>query len=291
MRNIKKVTIVLKPSFLNESEKILYNLCTWMLKRKISVQFLNRQKEKISKNLLLNTKIVEDKNIYSSSDLIITLGGDGTLIGIARKCPKKSPPIFSVNMGTLGFITEFSKTEYIDHLEKVIYGNFACEKIKLFKVEVRNYSKKRFVGYFINDAVIGKNDISRMCSLSINEKDENIYSLRGDGLIISSPLGSTAYSLSAGGPVVHKSVKSIILTPICAYSISQRPLVLSENSIINIKVPNNSSSIILTLDGQEVISIDPKEVITITSSKNHYINIIKNNNKTYLYNLKKKFNN
>lgn len=166
------------------------------------------------------------------------MGGDGTLIGVSRNVKKNSPPIFGVNMGNLGFITEFSKVEFFDQLENTIKGTYKLTSLPLYQVEVTRKNKVTFKGTFLNDLVINNNLVSKMLTLSVESEGEHIYNLSGDGLIISSPIGSTAYSLAAGGPIISPSVNAITLTPICAHSLTHRPLVIPDNTSVSIKAPN-----------------------------------------------------
>ena len=226
---IKNIGIILKPKAVHEFSTILPNLVEWLTRRKLRIFFALEEKERLDKiflNSKLKFKLVPKVDILKESDLIITMGGDGTLIGTARSIKTPNIPIFGINMGNLGFITEFSKHEYHDGLDETLQGNFTSRKLPLYKAESFRKGSLIKSSYFLNDAVISKSGISRMFSVSIENDDENIYNLAGDGLILSSPVGSTAYSLAAGGPIVHPSVKSIIINPICPHSLTHRPLVL-----------------------------------------------------------------
>jgi NAD+ kinase len=192
-------------------------------------------------------------------------------------------------MGHLGFITEFSKVDFYDELELTLKGNFELNTLSLHQVEIFDKEKSIFKSYFLNDVVINNNQISRMLTLSVEGNDEHIYNLAGDGLIISSPIGSTAYSLAAGGPIIHPDVNAITLTPICAHSLTHRPLVVSENSIIQVKAIKSEDSLKITLDGQEVIVISSNEVVRITKAKSKIVKLIKNPDRTYFRTLKEKF--
>ena len=219
------------------------------------------------------------------------MGGDGTLIGVCRNVKKSSPPIFGVNMGHLGFITEFSKAEFFDQLEATLKGHFQLTQLCLFQVEV--FSKKKdkpsFKGYFLNDVVVNNNQISRMLTLTVESEGEHIYNLAGDGLIISSPIGSTAYSLAAGGPIIHPNVNAITLTPICAHSLTHRPLVIPDYSNVVIRASKSDESIKLTLDGQQQVTLNSDDMIKVTKKKAKIVRLVKNPNKTYYRTLKDKF--
>ena len=294
MAQLKNISIVLKPNANAELGSILPNLAAWLLKRNKTISFLVKEKERISKifkNDIKNLNFIAETELHSSTDLIITMGGDGTLIGVCRNVKKSSPPIFGVNMGHLGFITEFSKAEFFDQLEATLKGHFQLTQLCLFQVEV--FSKKKdkpsFKGYFLNDVVVNNNQISRMLTLTVESEGEHIYNLAGDGLIISSPIGSTAYSLAAGGPIIHPNVNAITLTPICAHSLTHRPLVIPDYSNVVIRASKSDESIKLTLDGQQQVTLNSDDMIKVTKKKAKIVRLVKNPNKTYYRTLKDKF--
>lgn len=292
MAQLKNITIVLKPKVTAEFESILPNLASWLHRRKKSVIFLSKEKErlnKIFKGNLNNLTFVEEKDLHNDTDLIITMGGDGTLIGVSRNVKKNSPPIFGVNMGNLGFITEFSKVEFFDQLENAIKGTYKLTSLPLYQVEVTKRNKVIFKGTFVNDLVINNNLVSKMLTLSVESEGEHIYNLSGDGLIISSPIGSTAYSLAAGGPIISPSVNAITLTPICAHSLTHRPLVIPDNTSVSIKAAKPDETIKLTLDGQEDVVVGSQETIKISKRKTLHVKLIKNPERTYFRTLKEKF--
>ncbi len=291
MAQIKNITIILKPKVTAEFESILPNLAHWLHRRKKNIHFLTKEKErlhKIFKGDLKNIVFVEDNDLYKT-DLIITLGGDGTLIGVGRNVRASSPPIFGVNMGHLGFITEFSKLEFFDQLEETLRGNYKLTNLSLYQVEVFKKNKSIFKGYFLNDLVINNSQISRMLTLSVESEGEHIYNLSGDGLIISSPIGSTAYSLAAGGPIINPKVKAITLTPICAHSLTHRPLVIPDSDSVTVKAAKPDETIKLTLDGQQAFVVSPGETVKISKRKNTSAQLIKNSERTYFRTLKEKF--
>ncbi|MDD0854639.1 NAD(+)/NADH kinase [Halobacteriovorax sp. GB3] len=291
-KKVKHVSIILKPRVVNEFSTILPNLTKWLMRRKKTISFATTELErikKIFKNVPKNITFLNEKEIHEQSDLIITFGGDGTFIGHARKCKRNSPPVFGVNMGHLGFITEFAKHEFYDGLEHAINGKFETTKLCLYSAQIFKKEKLISKSYFLNDAVINKNDISRMFTVEVEADDENIYNLAGDGLIISSPIGSTAYSLAAGGPIIHPSVNSMALTPICAHALTHRPMVISDRSKIVVKPTSSSEAVTLTLDGQEAFVIKNGERVVITKNTARYVKIVKNPERTYYHTLKEKF--
>lgn len=292
MAQLKNITIILKPKVTSEFESILPNLASWFHRRKRTVRFLEKEKDRLNKLFkgdLKNLTFVEEKELHDNTDLIITMGGDGTLIGVGRSVKKSSPPIFGVNMGHLGFITEFSKVEFFDQLEETIKGNYKLTTLALYQVEVFRKGKSTFKGNFLNDLVINNNLISRMLTLSVESEGEHIYNLSGDGLIISSPIGSTAYSLAAGGPIINPKVNAITLTPICAHSLTHRPLVIPDDTSVTIKAAKPDEMIKLTLDGQQALVVTSQDTIKVSKKKNLSVRLIKNTDRTYFRTLKEKF--
>ena len=292
-QNIKHVSIVLKPNVNDQFRNIIPNLTDWLINRKCKVSFLDSEQKRIEAflgKIHKSVTFLNIKELHSESDLLISLGGDGTLIGCARKSTTKTPPIFGVNMGNLGFTTEFNQVEMFDELSKILKNNYETYKLPLYTVTVKNGDKTQYKGSFINDVIFGKNDLSRMILISIMLGKEHVYDISGDGLIISSPIGSTAYSLAAGGPMIHPAVNSMVLTPICPHSLTHRPLVIPDSEIVTGKLCNhNSIPVVLTLDGQETYTIQQQDVVVVKKSKSIHANIIKNVNRNYFHTLREKF--
>lgn len=289
---LKQVGIILKPKSVTLYTSLLPNLSTWFKKRKINISFSTKEKERVSKifkGKIDHIQFLEEQEMHTQNSLNVTLGGDGTLLGFGRLSTNKSAPVLGVNMGTLGFITEYPKSEFFDALELIIKSPVEIVKVPLFKAVVKRQNRKIFEGRFLNDAVINKNDISRMFTLNVECEDQNIYQLSGDGLIIGSPIGSTAYTLAAGGPIIHPAVQALSLTPICPHALNHRPLVINDRSKLIIKIPNYSNSIQLTLDGQEFCEVATRSEIEITKCRSQYLKLVKNPEVNYFQTLKDKF--
>ena len=292
MKKISTISIVLKPSSFDDLPNILTNLVRWLHRRHKKMLIDEKESERLSKLLtektLQHIEFASASKVYNSSDLLISMGGDGTLLGVCRRVGPKVP-VFSVNIGRLGFITEFEKSEFYEKLNVVLLGKYQTFKKNLFSVEIYRGEKALKKQYFFNDAVFTKNDLARMFTLSIESDKEHIYNLSGDGLIISSTYGSTAYSLAAGGPIVHQDVKALILTPICAHSLTHRPLVIPDSEVLKISILEKLDSINITLDGQDIINLGPKDQVRIKKESRKVISFVKNSEKTYFHTLKEKF--
>ena len=292
-KKIEKISIVLKPSYFDDLPNIVTNLIRWLARRGKKIYFHEKEFHRLSKDLsdktLSHVKFVAPEILFQQTDLLISMGGDGTLLGVCRKV-KQSVPIFSVNIGRLGFITEFGKNEFYEKLNIVLIGKFTTFKKNLFSVEVQRHKKPSLrKQFFFNDAVFTKNDLARMFTLSVESNQEHIYNISGDGLIISSTYGSTAYSLAAGGPIVHPDVKALILTPICAHSLTHRPLVIPDTQSLNISILEKLDSVNITLDGQDIISLKPRDIVKIKKESRRMVSFVKNEEKTYFHTLKEKF--
>jgi NAD+ kinase len=291
-RKIKTVGIKLKPTQIDSFDAIISNLVKWLHRRKVVIHFFDFEEARIQKkcgsSLQKLITFSNEKEFYSSSDLVLSLGGDGTLIG-ASHLVSKSTPIFGINLGRLGFITEYTKTNFYDALEQTLKGYYTTEKRNLFNAKI--YLKDKIIGnyFFLNDLVINKNDIARMFSVNVECDGENIYNISGDGLIVSTPIGSTAYSLAAGGPIVHPQVKAVVLTPICPHTLTNRPLVINDSSKIAIFLLEKDNTVSLTLDGQNVVDFNSSHRLVITKSRTKQIKLIKNPDKSYFQILKEKF--
>lgn len=288
----KCIGITLKPNSTPEFYNILPNLCNWLIKRKRQVVFREEDKARVAK--FFKTKPIDDllfwnsKNFHENVDMMFSMGGDGTLIGACRRINSKIP-VLGINLGRLGFITEYNKNEYFDLLGDIIEGKYEVTTKPLFHVAVTRKGKVHFKDHFFNDAVLAKNDIARMIYLRAEMGPEHIYNISGDGIILSSPMGSTAYSLAAGGPIVHPDVKALVLTPICPHSLVHRPFVIPDNSPVTLKILPPHHSVTLTLDGQVAINLDEQDVVVVNGSKMKKVSLIKNPERHYFQTIREKF--
>jgi len=288
----QKIGITLKPSSSPDYNSLLPNLCSWLERRKKIVFFKAEEEERVKK--IFQNKKQDNLNFTSSSefhknvDLMISLGGDGTLIGVCRRINSKIP-VLGINLGRLGFITEFNKTEFFEYLEDILVGQFSVNRKPLFHAQVKRKNKIVFEEYFFNDAVCAKNEIARMIYLKLEMNDQHIYNLAGDGIIISTPMGSTAYSMAAGGPIVYPDVEALILSPICPHSLTHRPFVIPDKSKLSLKLLPQNQSITLTLDGQEAFSLIEGDIIEINFKKIKKVSLIHNPDKLYFKTIKEKF--
>lgn len=196
-------------------------------------------------------------------DIMLVLGGDGTFISAARQVVKNNVPVLGVNLGGLGFLTEVSVEEAKVVLGNLLKGDFVTENRMLLVVHVHRHDERIADYQVLNDVVVNKGALARIIQLEMHINGNFVSSYRADGLIISTPMGSTAYSLSAGGPIVHPALNSIIITPICAHSLTNRPLVVPDDSKIRVIIKETNGEVFLTLDGQVGFSIEKGDVIEV----------------------------
>ncbi|MFC2161482.1 NAD(+)/NADH kinase [Acidobacteriota bacterium] len=255
MRNIKHVGFVIKPHA-PEAEKALGDLIRYFEQKSIECHFEEAAAEKIG---LQNG--VKREEIPAQVDLVIVLGGDGTLLTIAHLAAQEKIPVLGVNLGSLGFLTEVPLNEVFLTLDALLEGNTKIvTQRRLLDVIYRGETLP-----CLNDVVINKGALARMIQAKIWIDDKEIVIPRADGLIISTPTGSTAYSLSAGGPIIQPYIPAIILAPICPHTLSFRPMVISSSSIIKLQLVAGEEAY-LTLDGQRGDKMNIDDIIEVRTS-------------------------
>src|ERR1043166_2970374 len=203
------------------------------------------------------------KEMAGKADLIISLGGDGTLLNIAPLVERPDVPILGVNLGGLGFITEVGVSELESVLTRTLEGNFEVEKRMTLEVKVRSEKTKPSTFRVLNDAVIAKGARSRIIDLETYIGDDLLCTYRADGLIISTPTGSTAYSLAAGGPIVEPTLGTMVLSPICPHTLTHRPIVLPGNAVIHVTLRSFGDTVILSPDGQQGVRLNNGDQVKI----------------------------
>jgi len=236
-----------------------------------------------------NYSAIPKEDFASQSDCLIVLGGDGTLLNAARLPCADGVPILAVNLGSLGFLTEVALDELYPALTEIVSGNFQLDERMMLQATLRKENEKKIEArnVALNDAVINKEPFARMVSLETYIDGEHVATYRSDGLIVATPSGSTAYSLSAGGPIVHPNLSAFILTPICPHTLTVRPHIVSAESRISIVVRSVHSDIMLTIDGQEAFELCPNSVIEIEKAS-ETVKLIRSRRTSYYEVLKTK---
>ena len=218
---------------------------------------------------------------------IVVLGGDGTFISAIRWVQDTMIPVLGVNLGAFGFLTEVSADRLFPVMEKVIQDDYQTQERILLSAEVLREGKSVACQTVLNDVVINKEALARIAHIHTYIDGDYLTTFKSDGLIVATPTGSTAYSLSAGGPIVHPCVKTIILTPICPFTLINRPLMLPDNITIKINVEQTDSNIFLTFDGQVGLHITHEDTVTVKKAP-HTIHMIRSPDQSYYELLKSK---
>ena len=213
------------------------------------------------------------------SNLLITFGGDGTLLSVARHAPS-NVPILGVNMGTLGFLTEVSLDEFPSMLERVLAGDYSAEPRVTFDVKVEGPEQDHRTYRVLNDATINKSALARIVEMRVTVSGVFVSNFRADGLIVATPTGSTAYNLSAGGPIIHPMMSAIVITPICPHMLTNRPIVLPDALNVEIRIAATNQEIFLTLDGQEGLPVTADDCIRVRKSANS-VKLVRTGEKSY----------
>ncbi len=195
-------------------------------------------------------------------DMALSIGGDGTLLGVCRRFENQNVPVCGINLGTLGFLADIEPRELESRLAKILAGQYRVERRLLLSGYVRNELGEKFLGNAINDVVITKGGVARMLRLGLYINQTHLMDYKADGLIVSSPTGSTAYSLSAGGPILNPNIRALLLTPICPHTFQMRPLIVNEDEEVLIKI-SAMQDVIVTLDGQVSHKIQPNDDVIV----------------------------
>ncbi|GKX31935.1 NAD kinase [Vallitalea longa] len=208
--------------------------------------------------------------MYNYAECVIVLGGDGTILNTARSLLKYDIPILGVNLGNLGFLAEVEKKDALSTLSKIINGDYYIQRRMMIDVKKKTKNREETIGVALNDIVIARTSISRMMKYSIYVNDGHVNNYSADGIIVSTPTGSTAYNLSAGGPILDPKNEMMVITPICPHTLMSRSIVLSKNDIVKISLQDNlknlNDDIMITIDGQESIKVDEEDKIIISNS-------------------------
>lgn len=298
---VKKIGMVIKHHH-PEAATLATQLAQVILARGLTVAFATESRSvagdikrmtRTVRGAASRIQIVEKQKMVDVCDLIVVLGGDGTYLGIARLMKNRSVPVMGINMGQLGFLTEIKQSEAFETLELLLSGIKSpktpiISERALLEVTLRRKNKIIFQGPVVNDAVISKGAIARIIGMHIAINGQSVNTVRADGIIVSTPTGSTAYSLAAGGPIMEPSVPALIIAPICPHSLTQRPLVVPDTSEITICLTHRPGHVLLTLDGQDAVDMKEEDVVTVRRFKKHSLKLISSPTRDYFNLLREK---
>jgi NAD+ kinase len=244
MPDIKTVGIVSKPG-VSSAALLVPELMEWLERRGLRLRY-----DQPTGDYAGRTDAIPREQVPIGTDLVIVLGGDGTLLSAARAIGRSEVPLFPVNLGGLGFLTAITIDEIYPELERAFRGEHRMGKRRFLHIDVIRGEENIASHEALNDAVLSKSAIARMIDLQAYVDEQLVCAYKADGLIISTPTGSTAYSLSAGGPIIYPSVPTICMTPICPHMLTNRPVLVPETSVIRVISRGEDESVFLTIDGQ-----------------------------------------
>lgn len=285
--SIKRVGLVVKP----HQQDVLKTLCQvvlWLSERGITlVSASPTEGEKIGSETGCVIEILPGDELAANVDLMLVLGGDGTMIATSRLVGDTDVPVLGVNYGRLGYLAEFRIEELYPALETILEGNYTVEKRVMLTAELHRGWERVSHNRVLNDIVINKAALARIIEIECYINEKFVNSFRADGLIVASPTGSTAYNLSAGGPVVYPSMNAIIITPICPFTLSNRPIVVPDESQIELRLKTPNEDVALTLDGQVGFPLKPDDRVLIRKSRTTF-DLVQPMNRNYFEVLREK---
>lgn len=256
---MKKIGIICKVGR-PEPAEILKELLPWLRKKDYEA-YVDSETASV-----LNMGGYPRSEIPSMVDVIIVLGGDGTMLSVCRLVKDRGVPILGVNIGGLGFITEVQVDKLYETLEKIFSGECYIEERLMLKAHVLRQGERIAEYSVLNDVVVNKGALARIIDLETYVNRTYVTTFRSDGLIISTPTGSTAYSLSAGGPILHPTLDCIVLTPICSFTLTNRPIVLPDDVLIEVILRTQVERVYVTLDGQVGFSLRENDIVEVVRS-------------------------
>ena len=233
-------------------------------------------------------KAYPSNRIGRHCDMVISFGGDGTILSAAKDVINFDVPILGVNVGRFGFLAEISEQELYEKLDQLVAGNYLIEeRMALEATVIKNLEK--FSYFAFNDVVLEKGGVSRAILIETYINEEYLNTYHADGLLICTPTGSTAYSLSAGGPLLTPDMKAIVINPVCPHSLSQRPLVIRDDQVVQFKALSKSLDMLFSVDGQSVLKVTEDHLIQVRKAK-HSVKLVKCSGNSFYHVLRTKLN-
>jgi NAD+ kinase len=278
--SIKRIGVVVKPHEPDALET-LCRLTTWLNERGIMLFALPEiERERIEHQTGCAIEVVADVELAKHVDLMLVLGGDGTMIATGRMVGDTEVPVMGVNYGGLGYLAEFPIEELFPALEAILAGQYKVQQRLMLSVELWRGEQLVTRNRVLNDVVVNKSALARIIEIEayLNEQFVNLF--RADGLIVATPTGSTAYNLSAGGPIIFPSMSAVVITPICPFTLSNRPIVVPDDSMIEVRVMTRNEEVALTLDGQVGFPLQAGDRAVIRKSKTSF-NLVQPPNRNY----------
>ena len=277
---VRRVGVLIKPHQ-PDALKTICRLVEWCAERGIAVVGGPRLgREQIAAETGCTVETLDHSELVKSVDFIVVLGGDGTMIATARMVGDHGTPVLGINYGTLGYLADFTHEEMIPALDSILAGTYTLDHRLMLAAEVYRGGEKLLHDRVLNDVVISKSALARIIEIETRIDGKFVNCFRADGLIVSTPTGSTAYNLSAGGPVIYPSMGAVVITPICPHTLSNRPLVVPDDAEIELILKTSNEEVGLTLDGQVGMPLEYEDRIVVHKSRTSF-NLIQSNTRNY----------
>lgn len=278
-KRIETVGVVVKPNHA-EAWQTACELSEWLEKRSVALVGKPFSLDQAVAGATCEIETVDQERFAAEADLIVVLGGDGTMISTARLIGDNDALVLGINYGSLGYLTEFRIEEMFTALESVLAGDYMIDSRVMLTAEHSRGDETLARGRVLNDVVINKAALARIIEIEVDLNGQFVNSFRADGLIVSTPTGSTAYNLSAGGPIIYPSMNAVVITPICPFTLTNRPIVVPDTAEIELCLLSDSEDVILTLDGQTGYTIKAQDRVRIRKS-NTTFNLVEPPNRNY----------
>jgi NAD+ kinase len=262
---MKALGVVARPD-LKEAGPALGDLVGWLRGRGVAT-FLETRTAELMAAHGAGAHVVPGPELASHAEALVVLGGDGTLLAASQLIGDRDIPVLGVNFGSLGFLTEITLAELRPALEGLLAGHLRCDERRLLRVSIRRAGAVTLTRDVLNDLVVTKAAAARIIELDVAHDGSFVSAFRADGLIVSSPTGSTAYNLAAGGPILHPALPAIVLTPICPHMLTNRPLVVPDSSEVEVRLRDARDVLVhVTFDGQSGPALSEADVVSVTRS-------------------------
>ncbi len=279
---MNRIGIIAKIKQDKQIRKTVTELIRWLSERKIEPVL----DEKIGSRLE-HPNCLPKSELPTATDMLVVLGGDGTLLSVARLIRGRGVPILGVNLGSMGFLSEVTIEEMFPVLEQVLQGNYRLDHRMMLKAQILRQGTCVAEESLLNDVVINKSALARILTLEVRVGGTYLTTFQADGLILSTPTGSTAYSLAAGGPIIYPTLSSILLTPICPHTLTNRPIILPVDSTVEVTLRSEERDAYVTLDGQMGLPFLENDVAKIQQSE-YTVPLVKSPFRDYFEVLRKK---
>ena len=285
--SIKRIGVIVKPHQPDALET-LCRLTKWLSEHGIAFVGLPEiSREQIEYESGCPVEIVSEEELPRRVDLILVLGGDGTMIATGRMLGDIQVPVLGVNYGGLGYLAEFPIEELFPALEGILAGEYKAQQRLMLSVELWRGEELVTRNRVLNDVVVNKSALARIVEIEAYLNAQFVNLFRADGLIVATPTGSTAYNLSAGGPIIFPSMNAMVITPICPFTLSNRPIVVPDDSVIEVRLITEKEEVALTLDGQVGFSLQARDRVVIRKSETAF-NLVQPPNRNYFEVLRNK---